>query len=112
MLFIALCPYAVIVSRQMLLDGPMAFFFALCLLFLALYVRRPDRLTLFAAACAAGLAFLSKETAILMVPAILVFFLLARDVPLRRLDFFGAVGVYMATIAPSPLALWLSRGGK
>jgi hypothetical protein len=112
MLFIALCPYAVIVSRQMLLDGPMAFFFALCLLFLALYVRRPDRLTLFAAACAAGLAFLSKETAILMVPAILVFFLLARDVPLRRLDFLGAVGVYVATIAPFPLALWLSGGGN
>jgi 4-amino-4-deoxy-L-arabinose transferase-like glycosyltransferase len=112
MLFIALCPYAVIVSRQMLLDGPMAFFFALCLLFLALYVRHPDRLTLFAAACAAGLAFLSKETAILMVPAILVFFLLARDVPLRRLDFLGAAAVYAATVAPFPLALWLSGGGN
>ena len=111
MLFLALCPYTVIVSRQMLLDGPMAFFFALCLLFLALYVRRPDRVTLFAAACAAGLAFLSKETAILMVPAILVFFLLAKDVPLRRLDFLGAAAVYALTIAPFPLALWLSGGG-
>ena len=111
MLFIALCPYAVIVSRQMLLDGPMAFFFALCVLFLALYVRTPNRLTLFAAACAAGLAFLSKETAILMVPAILVFFLLATDVPLRRLDLLGAAGVYAITIAPFPLALWLSGGG-
>jgi len=111
MLFIALSPYAVMVSRQMLLDGPMAFFFALGLLFLALYVRKPDRLTLFAAACAAGLAFLSKETAILMVPAILVFFLLARDVPLPRLDFLGAAGVYALTIAPFPLALLLSGGG-
>jgi predicted membrane-bound mannosyltransferase len=111
MLFIALCPYAVIVSRQMLLDGPMAFFFALCVLFLALYVRTPSRLTLFAAACAAGLAFLSKETAILMVPAILVFFLLATDVPLRRLDLLAASGVYALTIAPFPLALWLSGGG-
>lgn len=112
MLFIALCPYAVIVSRQMLLDGPMAFFFALSLLFLALYVRRPDRLTLFAAACAAGLAFLSKETAILMVPAILVFLLLAKDVRLPRLDFLGATAVYALTIAPFPLALWLSGGGN
>ncbi len=110
MLFIALSPYAVIVSRQMLLDGPMAFFFALCVLFLALYIRNPHRLTLFAAACAAGLAFLAKETAILMVPAILVFFLLAKDVPLRRLDLLGAASVYLLTIAPFPLALWLSGG--
>jgi hypothetical protein len=95
----------------MLLDGPMAFFFALCVLFLALYVRTPSRLTLFAAACAAGLAFLSKETAILMVPAILVFFLLASDVPLRRVDLLGAAGVYALTIAPFPLALWLAGGG-
>lgn len=110
MFFIALSPYAVVVSRQMLLDGPMAFLFALCVLLLALYIRRPDRLTLFAAACAAGLAFLAKETAILMVPAILAFFLLANDVPLRRLDLLGAAAVYLITIAPFPLALWFSGG--
>jgi len=46
----------------------LAFFFSLTLLFLALYVRRPRALTLYAAACSAGLAFLAKETAILMVP--------------------------------------------
>jgi hypothetical protein len=45
-----------------------------------------------------------------MVPAILVFFLLAKDVPLPRLDFLGAVGVYVLTIAPFPLALLLSGG--
>jgi len=47
---IALMPYHVLVSRQLLLDGPMAFFFALCVLFLALYVRSPARAPLFAAA--------------------------------------------------------------
>jgi hypothetical protein len=46
-----------------------------------------------------------------MVPAILVFFLLATDVPLRRLDLLAASGVYALTIAPFPLALWLSGGG-
>src|ERR1700687_3128871 len=112
MLFIALSPYAVMVSRQMLLDGPMAFFFALCLLFLALYVRKPDRLTLFAAACAAGLAFLSKETAILMVPAILVFFMLARDVPLKLRDLAISSLIYGVTISPFPLSLVLTGGSK
>jgi len=112
MLFIAISAYPVMVSRQMLLDGPMAFFFALTLLFLALYVRRPRALTLYAAACSAGLAFLSKETAILMVPAVLVFFMLARDVPLKIRELGIASLVYVLTIAPFPLALYLTGGSK
>src|SRR4029077_1088790 len=112
MLFIAISSYAVMVSRQMLLDGPMAFFFALTLLFLALYVRRPRGRTLYAAACSAGLAFLSKETAILMVPAVLVFFMLARDVPLKLRDLAISGLVYAVTIAPFPLSLYLTGGSK
>jgi 4-amino-4-deoxy-L-arabinose transferase-like glycosyltransferase len=112
MLIVALSPYPVIVSRQLLLDGPMAFFFALCVLFLALYVRSPARAPLFAAAFAAGLAFLAKETALLMVPAIVVFFLLARGVRMRILDAAGAGLVYALTIAPFPLSLLLSGGSK
>lgn len=112
MLFIAISAYPVTVSRQMLLDGPMAFFFALTLLFLALYVRNPRGRTLYAAACAAGLAFLSKETAILMVPAILVFFMLARDVPLKLRDLAVSSLIYMVTIAPFPLSLVLTGGSK
>ena len=112
MLFIAISAYPVMVSRQMLLDGPMAFFFSLTMLFLALYVRRPRGRTLYAAACSAGLAFLSKETAILMVPAVLVFFMLARDVPLKLRDFGVSALVYALTIAPFPLSLFLTGGSK
>jgi hypothetical protein len=112
MLFIALSSYAVLVSRQMLLDGPMAFFFSLTLLFLALYVRRPRPATLYAAACSAGLAFLAKETAILMVPALLVFFVLAREVPLKLRDFAISAAIYLLTIAPFPLSLVLAGGSK
>jgi dolichyl-phosphate-mannose-protein mannosyltransferase len=112
MLFIAISAYAVMVSRQMLLDGPMAFFFSLTLLFLALYVRRPRGRTLYAAACSAGLAFLSKETAILMVPAVLVFFMLARDVPLKLRDLAISGLIYAVTIAPFPLSLYLTGGSR
>ena len=112
MLFIAISAYPVTVSRQILLDGPMAFFFALTLLFLALYVRQPRGRTLYAAACSAGLAFLSKETAILMVPAILVFFMLARDVPLKLRDLAISALIYALTIAPFPLSLVLTGGSK
>jgi len=96
----------------MLLDGPMAFFFSLTMLFLALYVRRPRGRTLYAAACSAGLAFLSKETAILMVPAVLVFFMLARDVPLKLRDLGVSALVYVLTIAPFPLSLFLTGGSR
>ena len=112
MLIIAVSAYPVMVSRQLLLDGPMAFFFALTLLFLALYVRQPRGLTLYAAACSAGLAFLAKESAILMVPAVLAFFLLARDVPLSLRDFAISAFVYLATIAAFPVSLLVGGGTR
>lgn len=110
MTFVAVSPYAVTVSRQMLLDGPMAFFAALTMLFLALYVRSPRRSLLYAAAAAAGLAFLSKESAILIIPAVIVFMLLARDVPFRIGEVLVSAVVYLLTIAPFPLALLLAGG--
>ncbi len=112
MTFAAVSPYAVTVSRQMLLDGPMAFFVALTILFLALYVRTPRRPPLYAAAAAAGLAFLAKESAILIIPAVIVFMLLARDVPFRIADLVTSAAVYLLTIAPFPAALVLAGGGK
>jgi len=110
--FVALTPYAVIVSRQMLLDGPMALFFALAMLLLAMYVQSPSSLTLYGAAAAAGLAFLAKETAILIVPAVLVFVVLARDVRVRLRDAIVAALVYVITISPFALSLALSGSGR
>jgi hypothetical protein len=45
------------------------------------------------------------------VPAVLAFILVARDVPVKLRDFLVAVGVYVLTIAPFPIALMLSGGG-
>jgi len=104
MLCTALSPYPISVSRQMLLDGPEAFFVAVSVLFLCLYVRRTNHLFLWGAAFAAGLAFLSKETAILMVPPVLVFLILAPHVVRRYRDLLIAGGIYLVTIAPYPLA--------
>ena len=110
MAFAAVTPYAVTVSRQMLLDGPMAFFAGLTILFLALYVRRPHRILLYSAAAAAGLAFLAKESAVLIIPAVIVFMLLARDVPFRLRDIAITAGVYVLTVSPFPLSLLLGGG--
>jgi len=104
MLFVAVSLYPIAVSRQMLLDGPEAFFVAGCVLFLCLYLTRSRREFLWAAAFAGGLAFLSKESAILLVPAVLSFFILRPDTLPRSRDLAIAVGIYVLTIAPYPLA--------
>ncbi len=106
----ALSSYPITVARQMLLDGPMALCFGVSLFFMARYVRGERRLDLAAGAAAAGLAFLSKETAILMAPAVIVFFLLARDLPFRIGHVALWCAVYGLTIMPFPLSLMFSGG--
>ncbi|HEY8738132.1 MAG TPA: glycosyltransferase family 39 protein [Candidatus Dormibacteraeota bacterium] len=110
MFLMALSAYPITVSRQMLLDGPMALCFGISLFFMARYVRGQGKLDLAGAAAAAGLAFLSKETAILMAPAVIVFFLIARDLPFRINHVALWCAVYALTILPFPLSLMLSGG--
>ena len=107
----ALCPYAVLVSRQMLLDGPMTTFVATTMLMLALWLRTEKVLWFYAAAATAALAVLSKEMGVLTVPAVILFVLFSRDLPLRwRRDLPIAAGVFAIAIAPYPLSLLLGGG--
>ncbi|MHB8613496.1 MAG: ArnT family glycosyltransferase [Candidatus Dormibacteraceae bacterium] len=108
----ALSPYAIVISRQFLLDGPMALFCALSLFFVVVYIRRPSSTSLVAAAAAAGLAFLAKETGILLLPAYILFFLVCPSVPLGLRSAIQALGVYLLTVAPFPLALLLGGGNR
>lgn len=104
MLFTALSPYPIAISRQVLLDGPEAFFVAVYLVFLCLYVTRSRPIWLWAASLAAGLAFLSKETAILIAPAFLIFLVLSPKVPLRWRELLIAGLIYLAAVVVYPLA--------
>ncbi len=104
MLFTAFSPYPVSVSRQMLLDGPEAFFVATTVLLLCLYIKRSRPIYLWSAALAAGLAFLSKETAILIVPPVLLFLILAPYVLKRYRDLVIAGAIYLVTVMAYPLA--------
>lgn len=107
----ALCPYAVIVSRQMLLDGPMTTFVAATMLALALWLRSRRVVWFYAAAAIAALAVLSKEMGILTIPAVVLFVLFSRDLPLRwRRDFPIAGAVFLVAISPYPLSLFLGGG--
>jgi 4-amino-4-deoxy-L-arabinose transferase-like glycosyltransferase len=107
-LLMALMPYHVVVSRQVLLDGPMTLFATLTLLLLALYLTTHERLWLYAAGAAMGLTFLSKETSIVLLGGVYAFLALTPEVGVRLRDLAVALGVMALVIAPFPLSLMLA----
>jgi Dolichyl-phosphate-mannose-protein mannosyltransferase len=106
--FLALMPYHVIVSRQVLLDGPMVFFATLTLYMLARFGLTHKIEWLFATGTVMGLTFLSKETSIIMMGAIYAFLALAPEVAVRIRDLIIATVLMVIVILPFPLALRLS----
>lgn len=107
-LFLAVMPYHVIVTRQVLLDGPMTFFSTLSLYLLARFAhdRRPT--WLYAAGGSLGLTFLSKETGVIMLAAVYAFLALSPSLRLKLRDLLVATGVMALVIAPYPLSLALA----
>jgi hypothetical protein len=107
---LALMPYHVIVTRQALLDGPETTLFLLTIYLLARYARTSQAHWLYFAAFSAGLTVLAKETAVLLVPVIVAFFLLAPEikVPIRRLLI--AAGLFVLAFGPYPAAVLIGRG--
>ena len=83
MLLLAVMPYHVIVTRQVLLDGPMVFFATLALWLLVKYCVGQGAVWLVAAAAVMGLAVLTKETAVVLVAGVYMFFMLTHVVKVR-----------------------------
>lgn len=106
-LFLALMPYDVLVSRQVLLDGPATFFATLTLFLVARFclTRHPSWLR--AAGAAMGLTVLSKETNILTVGALYAFFALSPEIGARARTLGASVGVMFGVVAAYPLAIRL-----
>ena len=107
-LLVGVMPYTVVVSRQILLDTPMAFFAALALYLLIRYVQTDKATWLYASAVALGLATLTKETAILLAGGIYAFFALTRKTRLRLSQAALAVVVLVLTVLPYPISLKLA----
>ena len=107
----ALCPYAVLVSRQMLLDGPMATFIAATMLLMALWLTTRRVAWLYAASATAGLAMLTKEMAVLTLPSVALFALFVRGLPIRWWRDVPIVAlVFAVVVSPYPLALLIGGG--
>lgn len=110
-LFLSLMPYHVVVTRQVLLDGPMTLFATLTLFWLARLATTRRPALLYAAGAAAGLTFLAKETGIVWLGSIYAFLALSPEIRIRLRDLAGSM-VWMALIiAPFPLSLLLAGGG-
>ncbi len=105
---LAVMPYDVVVSRQVLLDGPLTFFATVTLYLLARFSLTGRAPWLYAAGGAMGLTFLSKETGILILGAIYVFFALSKEVKVRIRDLVLSFAAFLAVAIPYPLSLVFS----
>jgi Dolichyl-phosphate-mannose-protein mannosyltransferase len=107
-LLMALMPYHVVVTRQVLLDGPMTLFATLTLLLLARFVLSGRATWLYGAGAAMGLTFLSKETGIVLLGAVYAFLALTPELRVRLRDLAVSLGAMALVIAPFPLTLMLA----
>jgi hypothetical protein len=111
-LILALMPYHVVVSRQVLLDGPLVLCSTLTLYLLARYALTGNPIWLHAAGIGMGLTFLAKETGIILLGSIYSFFALSREVPVRLQDMLLSFALMVIMILPFPISLWLAGGSK
>ena len=105
---LALMPYHVIVSRQVLLDGPQTFFTTVTLCTLIRFARSGRTLWLCATGAAMGLSVLAKEPSVIFCGAVYAFFALSPEIRVRMRAALPSLAIMIITIAPYPLALLLS----
>jgi predicted membrane-bound mannosyltransferase len=109
---LALMPYHVVVSRQALLDGPEVFFSTLALYGLARYRISAESRWLVALGGTLGLAFLTKETAVVLLGAVFVYFALDAEVRLRRRVVAVTVAFFVAVAVVYPTATAFGGASK
>lgn len=110
-LFIALMPYHIIVTRQMLLDGPMTFSATLTLYFVARFAVTSRPQWLYATGVGLGLTFLTKETGFIVIGAIYAFLALCSQIRVRLRDLMLSFVFMLLVMATYPLSLALAGGG-
>ena len=110
--FLALMPYHVIVSRQVLLDGPMVLCATVALYMLARFGKTQKPEWLYSAGAAMGLTFLAKETGIILMGGIYAFLALAPELRVRIRDLIIATVLMGIMISPFPTTLMVAGGSS
>ncbi len=111
-LFLALMPYHVVVSRQVLLDGPLVFCSTLVIYFLARFAMTERPAWLYLTGVGMGLTFLAKETGIILLGAIYAFLAISHEIRVRVKDMVLSMIFLALMIAPFPLSLLLAGGTR
>jgi dolichol-phosphate mannosyltransferase len=111
-LLLATMPYLVVVNRQGLLDGPMAFFSVVALWLMAKFSATGRRKILYAAGAALGLAFISKETSIVLLPAAYAYLALTPSIRVRFRDIAAFFGCFAVVAVPYPVSLMVAGGSS
>jgi 4-amino-4-deoxy-L-arabinose transferase-like glycosyltransferase len=109
---LAVMPYHVVVTRQILLDGPRTLLTTLTLYLLARYALT-ERLTWFhAAAAALGLAVLCKEDSVILLGAIYAFLALTPALRIDVRNLIGAAAIFIVIVSAMSVALdWAGKTG-
>lgn len=110
-MLLAIMPYHVIVSRQVLLDGALTLFSTLTLYFMSRYAEGKDPKWLYAAGAGMGLTFLSKEAGIILLVSIYAFLALSPSIRVQISDLAKSMGLMVLIILPFPITLMLAGGG-
>ncbi len=108
---LAVMPYHVVVSRQVLLDGLLCLGATATLYCVARYAESSAFAWLLATGAMMGLTVLAKETGIILLGGLYVFFALTPLARLRRSHVAAAVLVMCAVAAVSPAVLAGAGGG-
>jgi hypothetical protein len=107
-LLIAVMPYHVVVSRQVLLDGLMTRCAVIVLYCVVRYVESGALHWLLAAGAMMGLTILSKETSLILLGGLYAFFALTPLVRVRIKHILVALLAMALTAAPLPVVLSLA----
>jgi len=110
-LFMALMPYHVIVSRQVLLDGPMTFFCTLTLYLMVRFAETEKPVWLIGAGAGLGLTVLAKESSLIMVGAVYAFLALSPQIRVKLSTIILSLVVMVGIVAVFPLSIALAGGG-
>lgn len=97
--FVAVMPYAVVVSRQVLLDGPATLFATGTLYCTARYCRDQQSSWLYAASATMGLTILTKETNVILLAGAALYLLGALEVRPSLRQAVAAGGLFIVVIA-------------
>ncbi len=87
-LVLALLPFHIVFSRQVLLDVPLSFFVVLFLYFINKYRTTGDNIYSYWTGVACGLCFISKEFGLITLPIFIAYTLITHTLKLRKLAVF------------------------